>query len=71
MAAVSNPIVVMKRYEMKYIMSPEQTAKLQADKNLYRKACFQGKNPTPFLWDSNRYFTRISRTQAESLWNRI
>lgn len=26
MAAVSNPIVVMKRYEMKYIMSPEQTA---------------------------------------------
>ncbi len=25
MAAVSNPIVVMKRYEMKYIMSPEQT----------------------------------------------
>ena len=25
MAAVSNPIVVMKRYEMKYILSPEQT----------------------------------------------
>lgn len=25
MAAVANPIVVMKRYEMKYIMSPEQT----------------------------------------------
>ena len=26
MAAVSNPVVVMKRYEMKYIMTPEQTA---------------------------------------------
>ncbi len=25
MAAVANPIVVMKRYEMKYILSPEQT----------------------------------------------
>lgn len=25
MAAVSNPIVVMKRYEMKYILNPEQT----------------------------------------------
>ena len=25
MAVVSNPVVVMKRYEMKYIMSPEQT----------------------------------------------
>lgn len=26
MSVVSNPVVVMKRYEMKYIMSPEQTA---------------------------------------------
>ena len=25
MAVVNNPIVVMKRYEMKYLMSPEQT----------------------------------------------
>ncbi len=26
MSVVSNPIVVMKRYEMKYILNPEQTA---------------------------------------------
>ena len=30
MSVVSNPVVVMKRYEMKYIMSPEQTAQVWA-----------------------------------------
>ena len=37
MAVVSNPVVVMKRYEMKYILSDEQTAYFKESVKDYMK----------------------------------
>ena len=64
MAAVSNPIVVMKRYEMKYILSPEQTAYFKKSVEGYMKIDKFGLTSIASLYyDTPNY--RLIRTSVE------
>ena len=64
MPAVSNPIVVMKRYEMKYIMSPEQTAYFKESVKDYMKIDKFGLTSIASLYyDTPNY--RLIRTSVE------
>lgn len=64
MAVVSNPVVVMKRYEMKYIMSPEQTAYFKESVKDYMKIDKFGLTSIASLYyDTPNY--RLIRTSVE------
>jgi hypothetical protein len=64
MPAVANPIVVMKRYEMKYIMSPEQTEYFKKSVEGYMKIDKFGLTSIASLYyDTPNY--RLIRTSIE------
>ena len=64
MAVVSNPVVVMKRYEMKYIMSPEQTEYFKESVKDYMKIDKFGLTSIASLYyDTPNY--RLIRTSVE------
>ena len=64
MAVVSNPIVVMKRYEMKYIMSAEQTEYFKESVRDYMKIDKLGLTSIASLYyDTPNY--RLIRTSVE------
>lgn len=64
MSVVSNPIVVMKRYEMKYILNPEQTAYFKKSVEGHMKIDKFGLTSIASLYyDTPNY--RLIRTSAE------
>ena len=64
MSVVSNPVVVMKRYELKYIMSPEQTAYFKKSVEGYMKIDKFGLTSIASLYyDTPNY--RLIRTSVE------
>lgn len=64
MPAVSNPVVVMKRYEMKYILSPEQTEYFKKSVEGYMKIDKFGLTSIASLYyDTPNY--RLIRTSVE------
>ena len=64
MSVVSNPIVVMKRYEMKYIMSPEQTEYFKESVKEHMKIDKFGLTSIASLYyDTPNY--RLIRTSVE------
>ena len=64
MAVVNNPIVVMKRYEMKYLMSPEQTEFFKKSVEDYMKIDKFGLTSIASLYyDTPDY--RLIRTSLE------
>ena len=64
MAVVSNPVVVMKRYEMKYIMNAEQTAYFKESVKDYMKIDKFGLTSIASLYyDTPNY--RLIRTSVE------
>ena len=64
MPAVANPIVVMKRYEMKYILSPEQTEYFKTSVEGYMKIDKFGLTSIASLYyDTPNY--RLIRTSVE------
>ncbi len=64
MAAVSNPVVVMKRYEMKYIMTPEQTEYFKKSVEGYMKVDKFGLTSIASLYyDTPNY--QLIRTSVE------
>ena len=64
MAVVSNPVVVMKRYEMKYILSPEQTEYFkQSVKGHMKEDKFGLTSIASLYYDTPNY--RLIRTSIE------
>ena len=64
MSVVSNPVVVMKRYEMKYIMNPEQTEYFKKSVEGYMKIDKFGLTSIASLYyDTPNY--RLIRTSVE------
>ncbi len=64
MAAIERPIVVMKRYEMKYLMTPEQTAYFKESVSAYMQVDKFGLTSIASLYyDTPNY--RLIRTSIE------
>ena len=64
MAAIERPIVVMKRYEMKYLMTPEQTAYFKESVSAYMRVDKFGLTSIASLYyDTPNY--RLIRTSIE------